>query len=190
MLKKYFNYDGRFSYNNLYWNVDRNALVTAYESGTKTVADKNERAGLTALVVTFKIPDWTPNDAENQNMLLAGAIDNVNAITQVDSGTTHTLNLNGTKISNFMPFREWFDICDKNGNSFAQFREGDNYAVSGTCYVIKMGGTPAYPSNTITLGPNDSARVPNVNVSGVSLTGIWNDGVPYPDIQFTPSPIY
>jgi hypothetical protein len=185
ILKKYFNFDGRFSHGGAAYNVDRLSLVAAYEAGTTVIANDNQRAGLFLLMSTFKRPDWVPTDGEYANMQVAGK----NFISQLNfSATQHTIQLNGTHISNFMPFRDAFDFCDQKGNKLATWHEGDNFNFQGTVYQIQMAGTPFYPTQSITLGSADSAKVTNINE--VLLTGIVKDNDPQPSIPFTPQPIY
>lgn len=189
MLKKYFNFDGRFSYKGNPYNVDRAKLIKAYETSAKVILNNNERAGLTSLIYTFKRPDWNAPDDEYANMVLAAKTKDNDVITPLGSATEHVLYLGHAKISNYMPFREWFDVCNRNGDSVWQFQEGNNTTdVSDAIYMIKMSGTPFYPTDTISLGANDSAKVTNIN--GVVLTGIIKDGAPYPDIQFSSQPVY
>lgn len=185
-LDKYYNFDGRFFQAGTAYNVDRAKLVDAILSAKIVILDDNSRTGLRCLLFTFKNPSFAPM-ASLYNAMIAAIGTETDIITPLDSITQHTITMNGALVSNYMPFRMWFDTCDKNGNSFQQFREGDNTTINQTMYMIKIAGTPWYPTNSITLNSGDSMKV--TDIDGVFLTSIVQDGIPQPDIQFTPSGI-
>ena len=105
ILKKDYDFNGRFTYQGAAYGVNRVNVYQAFESPADNPSDVARR-GLEKILYTFKRPDWEPraNDWQDMNMAApTGAIANLGGPQEV---TQHVIRLRNAQLSNYLPFRK------------------------------------------------------------------------------------
>ena len=105
--------------------------------------------------------------------------------------TDHVIRLRKGKLSNYLPFRRWFDALREDGTSLWQFREGGSAIIDNEdCYSFRIDGVQYYPTDTQEMGEGSEANLTWVADVPV-LANVLSNGVYHiPDLVLSKSKIY
>jgi hypothetical protein len=187
IMDVFYNFQAKFTVNDRdHYCVDLDPIIAKYKNGTGVVSS-TARDGIDSILYALKQPTWNMGDAYylEINEVCTGTT----ALTKVDDLLKNHISINKCSITNYMPFRAWFDMNNMNGDSVWQFREGDQTkGINDDIYSIQMNKNVVYPTRHILLNGNDSCFV--TNIDGVALVNIIKDGERQPDLYFLSGKVY